>query len=91
MLTPTETSRSPEAKKINLVANIALTNITVSSVIWHHGGGIPYEQCPDDPKQCWQAWWVQNKDTFRVSGETLNRRYSNYPNYGVYLQADLPR
>jgi hypothetical protein len=28
------------ARKVNLVANLALTNITVGDVIWHHGGGI---------------------------------------------------
>ena len=27
------------SEQINLVANIALTNITVADVIWHHGGG----------------------------------------------------
>jgi hypothetical protein len=81
-----ETYWSPDAKRINRIANIALTNITVSEVIWHHGGGLPYERCTDDPKFCWQAWWEQNKDTFRVSLETLDRRYSNYPNFGIYLQ-----
>ena len=28
------------AKKVNLAANLARTNITVSDVIWHQGGGI---------------------------------------------------
>jgi hypothetical protein len=86
MPTAAEAYQSREAKRINRIANIALTNITVSEVIWHHGGGIPYERCTDDPKSCWQTWWAQNKDSFRVSLETLNRGYSNYPNYGVYLQ-----
>ena len=86
MATPAEAYSSPDAKKINLIANIALTNITVSEVIWHHGGGIHYDRCQDDPKSCWEAWWAQNKDTFRVTLGTLHRRYSNYPNYGVYLQ-----
>jgi hypothetical protein len=41
------------ARKVNLAANLALTNITVSDVIWHHGGGITRDACPDDPKSCW--------------------------------------
>lgn len=74
------------AKEINLSANLALTNITQSEVIWHHGGGIMTDRCPDDPKSCWHQWWIQNRDTFKVSSETAHRNYSNYPNYGIYQQ-----
>ena len=74
---------SAYAKKVNLAANLALTNITVSDVIWHHGGGATIERCPDDPKSCWQAWWIKNKETFDVA-KTVSRNYSNYPDYGIY-------
>jgi hypothetical protein len=71
------------AQKVNLAANLALTNITVADVIWHHGGGIPRNACPDDPKSCWYAWWIQHRDTFAIS-KTASRNYSNYPGYGIY-------
>jgi hypothetical protein len=74
---------NPEARKINLAANIALTNITAAEVIWHRGGGIPFERCPDDPKSCWSEWWIKNKD--RIEKEIdVDRRYVNYPNYGIH-------
>jgi hypothetical protein len=76
---------NPDQKRLNLIANLALTNITVSDVIWHHGGGIMVAKCPDDPKSCWAAWWLKNKNTFKVA-ETPSRNYSNYPNYGIYRQ-----
>jgi hypothetical protein len=74
---------NPEARKINLAANIALTNITAAEVIWHRGGGIPFEQCRDDPKSCWSDWWEKNKD--HIAKEmNVDRNYVNYPNYGIY-------
>jgi len=75
-----------EARQTNQMANLALTNITQSEVIWGHGGGIPYNSCPDDPKACSLAWWAQNKTSFKVSSEIGTRNYSNYPNYGIYQQ-----
>jgi hypothetical protein len=81
-----ESRPNDEAKKINLAANLALTNITQCEVIWHHGGGISIDHCPEDPKSCWYAWWSQNRDNFKVSTEAGNRNYSNYPNYGIYQQ-----
>ena len=80
-----EAKFNPKAKRLNLIANLALTNLTVSEVIWHHGGGISPDKCPDDPKSCWSNWWKQNKDSFRV-GVGGDRLYSNYPNYGIYAQ-----
>ena len=74
------------ASRINLAANLALTNLTQGEVIWHHGGGITIDACPDDPKSCWYAWWVKNRDNFKVAEEYENRSYSNYPNYGIYHQ-----
>lgn len=71
------------AQKVNLAADLALTNITVADVIWHHGGGITRDACPDDPKSCWYAWWIQHRDTFDIS-KTASRNYSNYPGYGIY-------
>jgi hypothetical protein len=76
-----------DARRTNLIASLALTNITQSEVIWGHGGGIPYDSCPDDPKACWLVWWAQNRASFKVSSESENRNYSNYPNYGIYQQA----
>jgi hypothetical protein len=78
-----EQRADPAAKKMNLVANIALTNITAAEVIWHRGGGIPFAKCPDDPKACWSAWWNQNKDNIEKEMD-VSRNYSNYPNYGIY-------
>lgn len=69
--------------RIMNAGNLALTNITVADVIWHHGGGIKVDACPTDPAGCWARWWQQHK-TFRVSKITQSRRYSNYPNYGIY-------
>jgi hypothetical protein len=72
-------------RRLNLIANLALTNITVSDVIWHHGGGITVPKCPNDPKSCWNAWWLKNKNTFKVTAAP-SRNYSNYPDYGIYKQ-----
>jgi hypothetical protein len=78
-----EQMADPEAKKRNLVANIALTNITAAEVIWHRGGGIPFANCPDDPKSCWSDWWMKNKHHIEKEID-VNRNYVNYPNYGIY-------
>jgi hypothetical protein len=83
MASPTEARESAYGRKVNLMANLALTNITVGEIIWHHGGGITIDRCPDDPKSCWSAWWLKNRETFDVS-HTVNRNYSNYPGYGIY-------
>ena len=78
------------ARKVNLAANLALTNITVGDVIWHHGGGITRDACPDDPKSCWYTRWIQHTDTFDIS-KTVSRNYSNYPSYGIYQDPGLFR
>jgi hypothetical protein len=75
-----------DAKRTNLMASLALTNITQAEVIWGHGGGLMMDRCPDDPKSCWLAWWTRNSDSFKVADETESRNYSNYPNYGIYQQ-----
>lgn len=85
-----EARENAYAKKVNSVANIALTNITVADVIWHHGGGISIDRCPDDPKSCWYAWWLEHRATFDVS-KTPSRNYSNYPSYGIYQEPGLFR
>jgi hypothetical protein len=77
---------SPTARRINSSANLALTNITVADVIWHHGGGIVIDRCPGNPKKCWQTWWKNNGKTFSVKAITQSRDYSNYPGYGIYTQ-----
>lgn len=84
MIPKAESATNPDSKKINRSANLALTNITVADVIWHHGGGIVVEKCTGDPKKCWEKWWKKNKSTFSVVKITQSRRYSNYPNYGIY-------
>jgi len=86
MIAKNSIKKTPNAERINLSANLALTNITVSEVIWHHGGGIEVRRCPDNPKECWQEWWKKNKSTFIVKGITQSRRYTNYPGYGIYGQ-----
>jgi hypothetical protein len=85
-----EARDSAYARRVNLAANLALTNITVGDVIWHHGGGLTRDACPDDPKSCWYAWWIEHKDTFEVS-KTANRNYSNYPSYGIYQSPGMFR
>jgi hypothetical protein len=80
-----EATIDPQAKRLNLIGNLALTNLTVSEVIWHHGGGISLDRCPDMPRSCWSKWWFDRKNSFKVDvgGDRL---YSNYPNYGIYAQ-----
>lgn len=84
MIPKSEILKNPQAKKINQSANLALTNITVADVIWHHGGGIVIDKCPEKAKECWEKWWTENKKSFSVKNITQSRRYSNYPNYGIY-------
>lgn len=87
MVSPDEFHATPNAKHINLSANLALTNITVADVIWHHGGGIMVDRCSEEiSKRCWAEWWKKNQSTFTVKGITQSRNYSNYPNYGIYKQ-----
>ena len=90
MADPEEAHARAYARKVNLAANLALTNITVSAVIWHHGGGLTRDRCPDDPKSCWRAWWIQNEGTLDVA-KTVPRNYSNYPSYGIYQDPGLFR
>jgi hypothetical protein len=78
-----EQKSNPAAKKINLAANLALTNITAAEVIWHRGGGIPFAKCPNDPKSCWSDWWKRNRDHIDQEMD-VGRNYSNYPNYGIH-------
>lgn len=78
--------RNPEAARVNLAANIALTNITVADVIWHYGGGVVRTDPPPDSKRRWEKWWEKNRPGFTARGITRDRRYSNYPNYGIYRQ-----
>jgi hypothetical protein len=77
---------TPSSEQINLAANIALTNITVADVVWHHGGGIVQIEPPQDSKERWMKWWKKNVGNFAVRSITHSRRYSNYPNYGIYKQ-----
>ena len=76
---------NPHSHRINLSANIALTNITVADVIWHYGGGIVQVEPPKDSKERWAKWW-KNHRNFAVKTNTQSRNYSNYPNYGIYKQ-----
>ena len=77
---------TPNSEQLNLVANIALTNITVADVIWHYGGGIVRIDPPEDSKERWTKWWKENESSFAVKNITRSRKYSNYPNYGIYKQ-----
>jgi hypothetical protein len=77
---------TPNSQPINLAANIALTNITVADVVWHYGGGVVQIEPPEDSKERWMKWWRRNVATFTVKSVTRSRRYSNYPNYGIYRQ-----
>jgi hypothetical protein len=86
MVAKDEIASAPNAERINLSANLALTNITVADVIWHHGGGIEVRRCSENPKECWAEWWEKNKAAFTVKEIKQSRRYSNYPNYGSYRQ-----
>lgn len=80
-----EASLDARSKRLNLIGNAALTNLTVSEVIWHHGGGITIPRCPDTVRSCWSKWWLEQKDEFKV-GVGGDRDYTNYPNYGIYEQ-----
>jgi hypothetical protein len=80
-----EAGLDERSKRLNLIGNLALTNLTVSEVIWHHGGGLTVARCPDSPRSCWSKWWLDRKDSFKV-GVGGDRLYTNYPNYGIYAQ-----
>jgi hypothetical protein len=80
-----EAALDARSKRLNLVGSLALTNLTVSEVIWHHGGGITIPRCPDTVRSCWSKWWLEQKDKFKV-GVGGDRNYTNYPNYGIYEQ-----
>jgi len=80
-----ETTTDAKSKRLNLIGDLALTNLTVSEVIWHHGGGLSLNRCPDTPKSCWTLWWIDHRGSFKV-GVGGDRLYSNYPNYGIYAQ-----
>lgn len=84
MIEVREMDKIPNSKKINLCANLALTNITAADVIWPHSGGPVMENCPFTPKICWEKWWKENKDTFSAYNPQIDRRYSHHPNYGIY-------
>lgn len=86
MIAKKDLRSTPDSEQINLAANIALTNITVSDVIWHHGGGIVQIDPPVNSKERWMKWWIKNEDSFSVKSITRSRNYSNYPNYGIYKQ-----
>jgi len=76
---------NPNSEQINLAANIALTNITVADVIWHHGGGVVQVDPPKNSKERWMKW-RKNHPGFSVKTITQSRNYSNYPDYGIYKQ-----
>jgi hypothetical protein len=78
-------SSTSNSERINLAANIALTNITVADVIWHYGGGVVAAEPPKDSKERWMKWWKSHRN-FAVKTNTQSRNYSNYPNYGIYKQ-----
>lgn len=84
MIRAEDISITPDAERINLSANVALTNLTVADVIWPHGGGTVVDRCPETPKECWLNWWKENQATFTIKGITQSRNYGNYPNYGIY-------
>ena len=86
MVAKKDLKATPNSDRINLVANIALTNITVADVIWHYGGGIVQIEPPEDSKERWTKWWKENESSFAVKNITRSRRYTNYPNYGIYKQ-----
>jgi hypothetical protein len=86
MIAKNKVAVTSNVERINLIANLALTNITVADIIWHYGGGIEVRRCQKDPKQCWVKWWKKNNATFTAKGIKQSRRYSNYPNYGIYKQ-----
>jgi len=80
-----EAALDARSKRLNLIGNLALTNLTVSDLIWHHGGGLTIARCQDTVRSCWSQWWLEQKDKFKV-GVGGDRLYSNYPNYGIYAQ-----
>jgi len=83
MISQNDISRTGNGLRINRCANLALTNITVADVIYHHGGGILVVPV-NDHKELWKAWWRENKESFKISEITTSRNYTNYPNYGIY-------
>lgn len=74
---------TPNAERIDLSANLALTNISVADVIWRHGGGFEVRKCPENRKESCAECSKKNKTTFTVKDIKQSRRYTNYPNYGL--------
>jgi hypothetical protein len=66
MIAKKDLKSTPDSEKINLAANIALTNITVADVIWHYGGGVVRIDPPVDSKERWKKWWKKNEGSFTI-------------------------
>jgi hypothetical protein len=82
MATPKEAEENAYESKINLVAALALGNITVQGSFdcgYDRRGNVRV----GDPKACWSAWWAKNGKTFDVS-KIKSRNFSAYPDYGIY-------
>ena len=67
------------AKRLNLVGNVALTNLTLRDVVgWGSG-------CEHTLKTCWLKWWADHKATFKEDAIDF-RRVGDYPGFGIYEQ-----
>lgn len=75
MVPQAEFSKTPNVKKINHSANVALTNITGADVIWNFGG-IIIEKCTDNARECWETWWKRNRVGFNPKPIEQRRLYS---------------
>jgi hypothetical protein len=83
----TEATMNAKSKRLNLIGDPALTNLTVSEVIWHQGGG---SRLTDAPTTRGHAGLTGGSTTgIHSSSEGGgDRLYVNYPNYGIYAQFD---
>ncbi|GEM_PF-1439364 len=77
---------NPNAKRINFIANVALTNLTAADVFFpKSGGNIIYNCNLEESKFCWQRWWRQNASHFTTKTvKDADRMFQCYPSYGIY-------
>ncbi len=77
-------------ERVLAAGSLALSNITGEPVVWWYSGGVVTRRCSDDPLDCWSAWWLANKASFRAS-DPVHRESRCRPGYGLYRELPVPR
>ena len=77
-------------ERVLAAGSLALSNITGEPVVLWYGGGVVTRRCSDDPLDCWSAWWLANKASFRAS-DPAHRESRCRPGYGLYRESPVHR